>query len=514
MSYKIVKEPNGVEAIVIRGWEQGIAPDPYSGMGRMLNVDLETPGEVAAGYPITTSSQSGGTMTIPIHDATQYVAGMANQYFILDSSSQVFKSIPGSLGTWTFLSSGNTTTGASQANQGLAYWKGYLFKFRSTHIDYSFGGTVGWVANWNPATGSTTSSDVIEGFNHYALVAQDDALYFCNGDGVGSIVENDNKTFDPTDITTYTFRAFPTNTNALELPTYEIAQSLAEQGISLLTGGSFNAIYPWDRVSISFGYPIYIGDIFIKRMVTVNTNVYIFPGFQTGRGRIYVTNSTQANLFFKIPDYIFGEQDPYYLWGDAIFHRNNLIFGFLVAKNGATPTTINNGTGLLTSAGVWAIDLETKVFREISDIGGASSGHGNASVLLSPTESIPGMGYIVAWDNVASTSGIGYSGTTSGTGGASYNITTDLIPVGTLFERKTFSQVEFKLRSALQSGESIQIIAGVDGSFSTIGTTNTVGAISDVYTVNFEKAQWLQFQISGTGNSATSGVRLEEIRIR
>lgn len=513
MSYKVVKEPNNVEAIVIRGWEQGIAQDPYSGIGRMLNVDLSTPGEVAVGFPITASTQSGGALTIPIHDAISYVAGMANAYFILDDTSQVFKSTS-ITGTWAFLSTSNVTTGASAINQGLAYWKGYLFKFRATHIDYLTGGTGTWVSNWNPANGSTTSSDVIQNINHYAIVSQDDALYFCNGAGIGSILEVAGKTFDPADTTTYTFNAGTTNaSNALRLPTYDTAQSIAEQGVSLLIGGSLNAIYPWDRTSPSFGYPIFIGDIFIKRMVTVNTNVYIFPGFQTGRGRIYVTNSTQANLFFKIPDYIFGEQDPYYIWGDAIFHRNNLIFGFLVAKNSATQTTIGNGTGLITSSGVWAIDLETQAFREISDMN-TSSGHGNASALITPTGSTPGMGYIVAWDNVASTSGIGYSGTTAGTGGSSYNVTTDLIPVGTLFERKTFSQVEFKLRTALESGESIQIIAGVDGSFSTIGTTNTVGAISDVYTVNFEKAQWLQFQVVGVGNSATSGCRLEEIRIR
>lgn len=488
MSYRIEKEQNGVQALVIDGWDKGIGSDPYTGLGRLIQVDLATPGEIAVGYPITVSAQTGGTMTAPIHRTTNIALGSAQAYFILDASSQVFSSSGGA--TWAFLATNNATAGASRNNQGLAYYKGYLFKFRSNSIDYNPGGSGTWVNAWQ-----TIVSDI----NHFALVSQDDALYFCNGSGIGSIIEVAGQTFDPANSATYVF-----NPVALKLPSYDTAQSIAEQGTNLLVGGSLNAIYPWDRLSNSFNYPIFIGDVFIKRMVTVNTNVYIFPGNNTSRGRIYVTNGSQANLYYKIPDYIFGEQDPYFEWGDAIYHRNNLLFGFFVDHN--------DGSGVINSEEVWAIDLDTKAFRSISSIN-ASSGKAQANVLIPMLTFGKGFGYITAWDNSGGTSGIGYTATKAGVGTA--NIFTDLIPVGTLFESRTFSQVEFKLRSPLQSGESIQITPYVDSVAGTaFTTTNTVGVLSDVYTVNFEKSQWLQLYISLTGNSATSGVRLKEVRIR
>lgn len=506
MSYRLEKEENGVKAIVIDGWEKGIADDPYSGMNRMLQVNLNTPGEVSVGYPITTATQSTGTMTVPIHDATNIQNGSATAYFILDDTSQVFKST-GIAGPWSFLSTSNTTTGALATNQGLAYWKGYLFKFRNSSIDYLATGAGTWVTGWNPATGAAGSSGIIVAdVNHFALVSQDDALYFTNGPGVGSLLEVAGSTFDPTNTATYTYAFNSTGSaNALKLPAYDTAQSLAEQSTNLLVGGSLNAIYPWDRISTSFSYPIFIADMFIKRMVTANTNVYVFAGNANGRGRIYVTNSSQADLFYKIPDYIFGEQDPYYEWGDAIWHRNNLIFGFFVTKN--------SGAAVLSSTEVWAIDLESEAFRSISEIS-SSSGKANAKVLISGLGSSPGMGYIVAWDNLGSTSGIGYSGTTAGIGSSS--LQTDLIPVGSFLESRTFNQVEVKLRSSLQSGESLQIqaLTNPDQATVVVGTMSTVGTMSEVFTVNFEKIQWLQFQLLSTGNSATSGVRLKEIRIR
>lgn len=511
MSYRIETEQSGVKAIVVSGWEAGIAKDPYSGVANLLNVNLSVPDEVSVGYPITTSTQSGATMQSPIHDATQYAAGSAVAYYMLDSASKVFKATSIS-GTWTYLSTSNTATGADANNQGLAYWKGYLFKFRSGKIDYLAGGAGTWVSGWDPATGSTTASNVIvPDITHYALVSQDDALYFCNGSGVGSILEVAGTTFDPTNTATYSFAGGATgSTNALNLPTYDTAQSIAEQGTQLLVGGSLNAIYPWDRLSTSFNYPIFIGDSYIKRMVTVNTNVYVFPGNTNGRGRIYVTNGSQVNLFYKIPDYLFGEQDPYFEWGDAIYHRNNIIFGFFIGKNSGSGVITDSGIG---ASHVWAIDLDTNAFRGISRLTTSNSAY-SASSLIASVGSSPGFAFAVGARVAGGGDGIlGYSGTTSGIGTST--IITDLIPVGTLFEKRTFTQVEFKLRTPLASGESITITPIVDGTTGTAFTTSdTDGIISDVYVVNFEKAQWLQFKIESVGNSATSGVRLKELRIR
>lgn len=505
MAWKTIKEDTGVEAILINGWEKGTAPDPYSGMNRMFQVDLNTTGEVAVGYKLTTSTTSGATLGTPIADSTRLFVygtpgvpvGSPQSFAMLDANGRVWESTS-ITGTWNFLSSSNSTSGSS-SNDGVIYWLGYLFKTRGSNIDYWDGST--WHTGWQT---SLTSS-----IKHYMYVSATNVLYITNGAWLASITPNTPTTFDPTSSGTYTF-----NNNKLQIPVTDVSLSLTEVGIgspsgstTLLIGGSNNAIYPWDQESQKFGEPIYVAESYIGLMVSANQNAFIFPGNQQGRGRIYITNGSQASVYFKMPDYIFGEQDPYYVWGDAIFHRNNLVFGCFITKN--------SGAGVLLFSEIFAIDLDTKAFRAISDIP-TGTAKGNATCLISTLNlSSPGFGYIAGWDDNSTTPGIGYSGTTVGTGTSVIN--TDLIPIGTVLDKKTNNQVEIKLRSALQSGESLTIFPVVDsntGSALVFEPPLTTGSISGVAPVNFEQAQWLQFQISSTGNSATSGVRLFEIRVR
>lgn len=506
MAYRIEKEQNGKNAIVIDGWEKGTAPDPYSGIGEMLSVDLETPGEVSVGYGITTSSTSGGTLGKPIARSTRYFptyvsqgipTGAAQSYAMLDASGQVYESTS-ITGTWTFLSSSNSTVGSSNLD-GIVYWLGYLFKFRNDKIDY-----------WNGTTWSTGWKNITGGVQHFAYVASDNVLYFTNGNYLGSISAPTPASFDPTSSITYAF-----SITKLALPVTDISLSIGEVGggnapqSTLLVGGSQNAVYPWDKISSSFGLPIYVADQYIKRIVSANQNAFIFPGNQGGRGRIYITNGSQAEVWYKIPDYIFGEQDPYYVWGDAIYHRNEIIFGFF--------PTENSGAGIIQNFYyVWAINLDTKVFRAISQLPVSATFVSNASCLIGAANpNTKGFSYIVGWDNNGSAPGIGYSGTTAGVGTGF--LQTDLIPIGSFLQKQTYTQVEFKLRTPLQSGESIQITPIVDASVGTnlvFAPTITTGVISGYAPVTFEKAQWLQLSVSLTGNSGTSGCRLKEIRIR
>lgn len=508
MAYRIEEEPNGGQAIVIDGWDKGIAADPYAGINRMLGVDLETHGEVAVGYPITTSTTSGGTLGNPIAKSVRLFPtyatpaasgdGSAQSYAILDATGQVYESTS-ITGTWTFLSSSNSTAGSS-TKDGIAYWLGYLFKFRNDKVDY-----------WNGSTWTTAWKTITAGVQHFAYVASDNKLYFTNGNYIGSIFAPDPTAFDPTSAPTYTFTA-----QLLAIPYTDNAISLAEVGggnaaqSTLLIGGALNAIYPWDKISTSFGLPIYVADGYIKRMVSANQNAFIFPGNVGGRGRIYITNGSQADDYFKVPDYLFNEQDPYFEWGDAMFHRNNLVFGFFVSKNG--------GSGTIISSEVWALRLADKQFRSISNIPANATGKGSATVLIPAfNPKGPGFSYIIGWNDSSSTPGIGYSGTAAGINATANAITTDLIPVGTFLQNKTYSQVEFKLRTPLAAGESITITPVVDavtGSALSFSPTITTNSISAYATVNFEKAQWLQFNITMVGNSASSGVRLKEIRIR
>lgn len=501
--------------LIIDGWGKGTAADPYSGINGMFQVDLETPGEVAAGYPITTSTVSGATLNKPCARSTRLFPtygsagggqpdGVIQSWAIVDQLGHVFEATSVN-GTWAYLASNNTVLGSPDPYIGLAYWLGYLFKFQGNKVYY-----------WNGSTWTDWSKTIGSGIPHYAYVGTDNVLYFCNGNYLGSIVAGTPAAFDPTNSGTYTFTA-GTSSGILQLPVTDICVSLAEVGTgssgnsNLLIGGALNQIYPWDKISSSFGLPINVADSYIARMISVNQNALIFTGKNTGRGRIYITNGAQADLYFKIPDYIFGEQDPYYTWGDAIFHNNNIVFGFFITENSQSALIQN-------FAYVWAINLDTKAFRAISSIPLSSTFVANATCLLRAPDSGSGFNYIIAWDDNSTSPGIGYSGTAAGTSSSGATILTDLIPVGTFIQKMTFSQVEFKLRTPLKSGETITVSAFIDNvslkSPLTFSPTPTTGSISGVAPVNFESNQWLQFVIDLEGNSSSSGCRLMEIRLR
>lgn len=484
---------NKTGELTINGWERGIGDSPYTGPTRLNSVNISNyPASIGVGYPVTNNTISGGTLGVPIADATSFGAGAATAYYILDATGQVFKSTtPG--GTFAFLSTSNSTTGSSSLD-GLAYWKNYLFKFRNDKIDYLAGGAGTWQTGWKTIAGAT---------KHYAYVATDDVLYFTNGTKIGSIIEVAGQTFDPTNGATYVF-----NDTALQLPTYESAQSISEAGINLLVGGAFNVIYPWNRTSTDFSYPIFFGDNFIKNIVQVNNNAYVFTGNNNGRGRIYITNGSQADLFLKIPDTVIFNQggyiDPYYEWGDAIYHRNNLIFGFFVAQN--------NGSGLINSGEVWAVDLDTKALRSITSLGGATLTFNPKVLIPIIGAASPGFGYITGVDDHGSQPFIANTATAAGIGSA--NIFTEYIPVGSFSTKKTFSKLEYRLSAPLQTGESIIFLVTTDNDSQTIGTatpTSPSGSASGgFFPMTVQGSQWLQIQILITGIS-TQGVRLKDV---
>lgn len=509
MAWRVEKETGDIVITFPKG--EGIAADPYSGMNNLFSVNLNVPNEVSVGYPYTTSTVSGATLGIPIARSTAWFAsygsavanGSPSRYAILDANGRVWESTS-MTGTWTFLSSSNSTT-SSSAQDGLAYYLGYLFKFRSDKIDYWDGAT--WHTSWKTITASV---------KHFAYVATDNTLYFTNGNYLGAIGLADPSTptsFDPATSSTYTF-----STTKLQLPQDDWAVSIGEVGggnapqSTLLVGGIKNAIYPWDKTSASFNFPIYMAETYAWNIVSANQNAFIFAGKNNGRGRIFITNGAQAEEYFKMPDYVFDNQDPYYTWGDGIFWRNNLIFGAFIIPNSQLSTLFYDY--------LWAIDLDTKAFRAIARTP-TGSAKANATALIGAANSgTSGLSLIAGVDDNDTTPTIGYFGSTAGVGGAS--ILTDLIPVGTFLKKRTFQQVEIKLRTPLQSGESITVVPIIDQTSTTPSTLTFSPSIASggnnvfaaVAPVTWQAAQWMQFRLILTGNSGSSGVRLYEIRVR
>ncbi len=440
------------------------------------------------------------------------ISGLA----LVDTNGRAWGAMGGT--NWKFL--GNTTLTNANGN-GIVIYRGYLFLFRNKAIDYApivYSGssisTVGvWVYGWNPATGGngvdTMNNSAALNNPHQPLVGQDDVVYYPDASFLGSFFEKDAATFDPTSTATFTWAQ-----QALAFPFFETAQCLAELGTTLLTGGIKNAIYPWDRLSTSFSYPILIAENNISSMVTVNTNTYIFAG---NRGRIYITNGSQANLYKKVPDHLSGTIEPLFAWGGSTFNRNQLYFGVSATTNGGVA---NNNYG-----GLWAIDLDTDAIRVTNQLSyGSYAGVASAIVAISGNGTGAGFGLYIGWDSGSSTFGVDVTTSTPYTGGQSY-VDSDLLNLSTYLKPLTNSQVEFKLVTPMVSGESIQLYyrQKFSDSFTAInagavgnGLFNTAGDYSGVcQNINFEKSQWLQLRAVLTSTaSSPSYVRLRELRLR
>lgn len=382
---------------------------------------------------------------------------------------------------------------------GLVIFKGYLFAFMDIAIDYisldllsgSANPSANWIYAW-PGKNITSSPE-----GHRGISATDDALYFCNNTFVGSLLENAGLTFSPTSSGTYTY-----NNSALPLPTFDKATCLSQLGTTLLVGGILNYIYPWNRINTSFNYPLIVAEYYIKCIVSTNSSAYIFAG---NRGRIYITNGSNTDLFKKFPDSISGTVNPYYTWGWAIYLKNQIFFSL--------SATTNNQVNINNYAGIWAMDLNTKSLRLSNSLSYASY-----------TGTVP---VIVPMGDIYPTGEGIYSGWLNGTGGIDYTsanpyinyesiIDTDIIPVGTFYDKKNYTSIEFKLAKPLISGESLKISwrSNLNDAFILLGTTTTE-VLSDVYTPNFSNIQWLQLrvQLSSTATNP-SYVPLMEIRVR
>lgn len=337
--------------------------------------------------------------------------------------------------------------------------------------------------------------------SHFALVGQDNAVYFCNTNYVGSIIVLPGQEFDPSDVDTYTYNNF-----ALAIPVEDSSTCLAELGVNLLIGGTKNQIYPWDRVSTSYSYPILLAENNVQQMVTVNTNTYIFAG---QRGKIYITNGSQAQFFKKVPDHLSGTTTPYYTWGGATFNRNQLFFG--------VQATTNAGVAINQYGGLWAIDLVTNGIRLINQLSyGTYSGIASAIFPLLGSPTSDGYGLLIGW--YTTIGGIDKGSANPYTGGQSY-FDCDMIPIGTYLKPFTGSQIEWKTSTPLVSGENIQLYwrSNITGSYTLIptDTSSLIGVLSDVVKVNFEKVQWIQLRAVLTSTDTTpSYCRLTEIRIR
>mgnify|MGYP003393211452 CR=1 FL=1 len=451
------------------------------------------------------------TMNQPKHFTYDSNAGA---YWMVDLLGQVWTNATTTINGWWVYTGNNAGTGTSVGN-GIVYYQasngtGYIFSFRNSAIDFTPSAilNVAWVYGWNPAdattanaagylkTGTGTSN------SHEAFVAPTNQVVFCDANWVDRFYEkNPAVAFVPTTASTYVW-----DQTAL-LPTTDKAQCLTYLGASYLVGGIRNTIYTWNGTATTFSSVLLLPENSVQKMVTVNTNTYAFVG---SRGRIYVTNGSNASLYKKIPDHISGTVEPYFTWGGATFSKNQLYFSFSVTTNGGTT---NNQYG-----GVWAIDTDTNAMRLVNKLS-YDTYAGFASAMIPDFSLTPaGTGLFIGWNSGASTYGIDITSSSPYTGSQA-TIDSDLIPIGTFMMPRDFTKVEYKLSRPMVGGESITIKTRLifnttDTGFTTTFTDSTTGNFSSQGDINFRNAQWVQFQIVlNSTASSPSYVRLTEIRI-
>lgn len=314
--------------------------------------------------------------------------------------------------------------------------------------------------------------------------------------------------------TTFTF----TQTR-VTLPNDEVATAIAEVGNMVLIGTRSNVLYLWNQIDALPGDLIFLPESNVAMLVTVNNMAYIFAG---SKGNIYITNSSTASLVLTVPDYCSGLIEPYFAWGGAMYLRGRVWFS--IQDQTASHTGNCGGIWSFVPTQNFYIGQDTGLSLRMDNrpIDGTFNGK---STLLIPNQNQNARGPqywdVRTSDVTTPLYSINYSGTTVKTAQPAI-IETDLIPVGTLLNKKTFQQIEYKLSAPTDSvtAETVAIEYRVNltDSFTSVPTViqDTSTDLSGYFQVNFQASQWLQLRVTLTPNnlSTSSFIRLKELRVR
>lgn len=310
----------------------------------------------------------------------------------------------------------------------------------------------------------------------------------------------------------------------LNLPFYEQATSLVEVGNTVLIGCEGSVVYPWNQIDATPSDVIQLPESDVRVMLNVNNMAYIFAG---NKGNVYISNGSVASLALKVPDYCAGVPgtqssyiEPYFTWGDAMYVRGRVYFSIL----DQTATKAGNCGGVWSFVPSQNVDPNQQIGNALRLENQNSYGDydGYATILLpAHQQNAIAPQYWSAWQDSYNTgsAAFGIDGTAS-TPVTTFVIETDLVPTGTLLSKDTFTQLEYKLSTALASGDSVQLYYRLDSTsaWASCGTTRleTEFPVSGYYDMAFQKTQWIQFRAVCTTNGtiASSYTRLSQIRIR
>lgn len=312
------------------------------------------------------------------------------------------------------------------------------------------------------------------------------------------------------------------STQRVNLPANETAQCMVEVGNTVIIGGKTTTLYPWNQIDATPSDFIELPEADVKTMINVNNMAYVFAG---NKGNVYITNNAVASLALKVPDYCAGVPgtpltyiEPTFTWGDADYVRGRVYFSIL----DQTATKAGNCGGIWSFVPTQNIDPSQEVGMALRLENQQSYGsyNGYATIILPNQEqTVTSPQYWAAWQDGISNPNYGIDGT--GTiPVTTYVVETDLLPSGTMLEKGTFQQLEYKLTTALTSGDSVQLFYRTNSTdaWTSCGTVQeeTGEKISGYFNQLFQKTQYLQFRIVVTtgGTTASSFVRFKQLMLR
>lgn len=300
----------------------------------------------------------------------------------------------------------------------------------------------------------------------------------------------------------------------LILPSFEIGTCIGEIGNTIVVGTQSNVLYPWNQVDTLPRDLIFMPENYAYTMVTVNNSMYILAG---SRGNIYITNASSVSLALTVPDYTSGLIEPYFVWGGAMYLRGRVYFS--IQDQTASHTGQCGGIWSFIPLQNFSYGQDIGMALRIDGISSYNTYNGRTTVFIADQNQLArGPQYWSAWISSISSSTYGID-SSSGATSSTAVIETDIAPTGTMLNKKTFKQIEYKLSAPLVQVESITMAyrTNLSDDFTSCGTVivDSTTSLSGYFTVSFQKTQWLQLQITLVANgNVFTFIRLTEIRVR
>lgn len=311
----------------------------------------------------------------------------------------------------------------------------------------------------------------------------------------------------------------------LILPTGETSQCITEINDVVLVGCKSNVVYPWDQVSTLPSGIINVPESNTVSILTVNQMAYLFAG---NNGNIYITDGSTASLVLNIPDYLAGIPgnpatyiEPQYSWGGNMYLRGRIYFSVL-DQNTSKAGNVGGIFSFVPTQNLY-IGQDSGIALRLESQNSYGTYNGYTPLLIgrldqSAVEPL----YWSSWISDINTPTYGIDYSTSGTSSTSpVIIDLDALPLGTMLNKKTTQQIEFKLSSPLDIGAFVtsNYRNNLTDSWKTVGTFKMeANRLSGYVPAVFEKSQWLQIQIIMnpiTSSAATNSfIRFCELRLR